>query len=41
MNFNIVLRYDDGVELHIPVEADVIRSEQVQFPTGYSLRAEN
>jgi hypothetical protein len=41
MNFIIVLRYEDGVELHIPVEADVIRPEKVRFPEGYSLRAES
>ena len=40
MNFTIVLKYQDGVELRIPVEADVIRPELAQFPNGYSLRAE-
>src|SRR6266849_315609 len=32
MNFIIVLRYQVGVELRIPVEADVIRPEKVRFP---------
>jgi hypothetical protein len=41
MNFTIVLKYQDGVELRIPVEADVIRPELAQFPNGYSLRAED
>jgi hypothetical protein len=40
MEFTIVLRYQDGVELRIPVEADVIRPDMAQLPKGYSLRAE-
>jgi hypothetical protein len=41
LHFTIVLRYQDGVELNIPVEADVIRPEKVRFPKGYLLRAEH
>jgi hypothetical protein len=40
MNFTIVLRYQDGVELRVPVEADAIRPDMAQLPRGYSLRAE-
>jgi len=40
-SFVIVLKYQDGVELRIPVENDAIRPENVRFPQGYSLRAEN
>ena len=40
MNFTIVLKYQDGVELRIPVEADAIRPDMAQLPKGYSLRAE-
>jgi hypothetical protein len=38
MNFAIVLRYQDGVELHVPVEADAIRPDKTELPKGYSLR---
>jgi hypothetical protein len=40
MNFTIVLKYQDGVELRIPVKADAIRPDMAQLPKGYSLRAE-
>jgi hypothetical protein len=40
MNFTIVLKYQDGVELRVPVEADAIRLDMAQLPKGYSLRAE-
>lgn len=40
MNFIIVLKYEDGVELRVPVEADAIRPDMAQLPKGYSLRAE-
>jgi hypothetical protein len=40
LNFTIVLRYQDGVELRIPVEADAIRPDIAQLPQGYSLRVE-
>jgi len=39
MNFTIVLKYQDGVELRVPVEADAIRPDLAQIPQGYSLRA--
>jgi hypothetical protein len=39
-SFLIVLKYQDGVELRIPVENDAIHPEKAQFPKGYSLRAE-
>ncbi len=41
LTFIIVLRYDDGVELRIPVEADAVRPEKAVLPEGYSLRVEN
>jgi len=41
LHFTIVLRYQDGIELHIPVDADLIRPEKARFPKGYALRAEN
>ena len=40
LNFTIVLRYRDGVELRVPVEAGSIRPDMAQLPPGYSLRAE-
>ena len=40
MDFTIVLKYQDGVELRVPVAADAIRPELAQLPNGYSLRAE-
>lgn len=40
LNFTIVLRYVDGVELRIPVDADAIHSEKAVLPKGYSLRME-
>jgi hypothetical protein len=39
LTFTIVLRYEDGVELRVPVEADTVRSEKAVLPEGYSLRA--
>lgn len=41
MNFSIVLKYEDGVILNLPVEGDVLRPEKANLPNGYSLRAEN
>jgi hypothetical protein len=40
LTFEIVLRYGDGTELRIPVEADVVRPERAVLPEGYSLRIE-
>jgi hypothetical protein len=40
MDFTIVLKYQDGVELRVPVAADAIRPDLAQLPKGYSLRAE-
>jgi len=40
MDFTIVLKYQDGVELWVPVAADAIRPDLAQLPKGYSLRAE-
>jgi hypothetical protein len=40
LTFTIVLRYEDGVELRIPVEADTVLSEKAVLPEGYSLRVE-
>jgi hypothetical protein len=41
LTFTIVLKYGDGVELRIPVEADIVRPEKAVLPEGYSLRIEN
>jgi hypothetical protein len=40
LTFTIVLRYNDGVELRIPVEADTVRPEKATLPAGYTLREE-
>jgi hypothetical protein len=40
-SFVIVLKYQDGVELRIPVENDAIRLESAVLPKGYSLRLES
>jgi hypothetical protein len=40
LTFVIVLKYGDGTELRIPVEADVVRAERAVLPEGYSLRIE-
>ena len=40
LDFTIVLKYRDGVELRVPVAADAIRPDLAQLPKGYSLRAE-
>jgi hypothetical protein len=37
-SFVIVLKYQDGIELRIPVENDNIRPQSVKFPGGYSLQ---
>ncbi|HXN99901.1 MAG TPA: hypothetical protein VN881_12570 [Candidatus Acidoferrales bacterium] len=37
-SFVIILKYQDGVELRIPVENDNIRPQSVKFPRGYSLQ---
>ena len=39
-SFLIVLKYQDGVELRIPVENDAIRPESATLPKGYALRSE-
>jgi hypothetical protein len=36
----IVLNFDDGPEVRIPLENDVVRTDRATLPTGYSLRAE-
>jgi hypothetical protein len=40
LTFTIVLRYNDGVELRIPVEADAIRPGKAVLPAGYTIRVE-
>lgn len=40
MSFSIVLKYPNGVELRIPVEADAIRPEKARLVKGYTLRLE-
>lgn len=40
LTFAIVLRYCDGVELRIPVEADTLRPDRAVLPEGYSLQVE-
>lgn len=39
-NFTIVLRFDDGPEVRIPVVNDVMQSDKATLPPGYSLRSE-
>jgi len=39
-SFLIVLKYQDGAELRIPVENDAIRPESATLPKGYALRLE-
>jgi hypothetical protein len=39
-SFLIVLKYPNGDELRIPVEADAIHPEKASLPKGYSLRQE-
>lgn len=39
-SFVIVLKYQDGVELRVPVENDTIRPEIAALPKGYALRFE-
>ena len=39
-SFLIVLKYQDGVELRIPVDNDAIRPESATLPEGYALRLE-
>ena len=39
-SFVILLKYQDGVELRIPVESDAIRPESAVLPKGYALRLE-
>jgi hypothetical protein len=38
LTFTIVLKYNDGVQLRIPVEADTIRPDKAVLPEGYLLR---
>jgi hypothetical protein len=40
-SFVIVLKYQDGVELRVPVENDTIRPETAVLPKGYLLRLES
>jgi hypothetical protein len=40
-SFIIVLKYQDGIELRIPVENDAIRPEKAVLPKSYSLRLAN
>jgi hypothetical protein len=40
LTFTIVLKYDDGVQLKIPVEADAIHPEKAVLPKGYSFRSD-
>jgi hypothetical protein len=40
MSFSIVLKYPNGVELRIPVEADAIHPEKAKLAKGYTLRLE-
>lgn len=40
MKFTIVLKYDDGVLLRIPVEGNAIHPEKAALPEGYSLRTD-
>jgi hypothetical protein len=40
-SFSIVLKYLDGEQLVIPVEADKIRPEKAKLPNGFALRLDN
>jgi hypothetical protein len=40
ISFSIVLKYPNGVELRIPVEADTIHPEKAKLAKGYTLRLE-
>ena len=40
MSFTIVLKYDDGVTLRIPVEVNAIQPGKAVLPAGYALRPE-
>lgn len=40
VSFSIVLKYLNGIELRIPVEADTLRPEKAKLPKGYTLRLE-
>ncbi len=40
LTFIILLKYADGVELRVPVEADAVHPEKAELPEGYSLRVE-
>jgi hypothetical protein len=40
-SFSIVLKYPDGTQLQIPIEADAIRPEKAKLPKGYTLRLTN
>jgi hypothetical protein len=40
ISFSIVLKYPNGVELRIPVEADAIHAEKAKLAKGYTLRLE-
>lgn len=39
-SFIVVLKFDDGPEVRIPVENDVVRIDKAILPKGYSLRVE-
>lgn len=39
VNFTIVLKYEDGIVLRIPVEGNAIHPEKAVLPEGYSLQA--
>jgi hypothetical protein len=36
----VVLQFDDGPEIRIPIEDDVLRADKATLPPGYSLRAQ-
>jgi len=40
-SFSILLKYADGTQLQIPIEADAIRPEKAKLPKGYTLRSTN
>jgi hypothetical protein len=39
-DFTIVLQFDDGPEVRIPVVDDMMRADKATLPPGYSLRSE-
>jgi hypothetical protein len=37
----VVLKFDDGPEVRVPLENDALRIDKAVLPPGYSFRVEN